>query len=81
MGITQNSVLSPLLPALQSASTEVEWGNNQLGLGWFIRLGEKGWLPSIGKDGDLDGTNSNIAFLPSPNPGTIASQAGVFVSW
>ncbi len=79
MGITQSSILSPLLPSLQSASTTVVWGDNQLGLGWFIRLVETGWAPSIWKDGDLDGFNSYIAFLPSPNPGTVASQAGVFV--
>jgi len=79
MGITQNRVLSPLLPSLQSPSTTVEWEHNQLGLGWFIRLAEPGWSPSIWKDGDLAGFNSYIAFLPSPNPGTVASQAGVFV--
>jgi serine-type D-Ala-D-Ala carboxypeptidase/endopeptidase len=57
----------------------VEWEHNQLGLGWFIRLPERRWSPSIWKDGDLAGFNSYIAFLPSPNPGTAASQAGVFV--
>jgi CubicO group peptidase (beta-lactamase class C family) len=79
MGITKNEVLSPLLPSLQKPSTKVKWADNELGLGWFVRPAEPRWSPSIWKDGDLDGFNSYIAFLPSTKPGTVASQAGVFV--
>jgi D-alanyl-D-alanine-carboxypeptidase/D-alanyl-D-alanine-endopeptidase len=75
MGITQNATLSPLLAALQSPpAPTVTWDGNQLGLGWFISSAGQIW-----KDGDLDGCNSYIAFLRSPDPGNTPSQAGVFV--
>jgi D-alanyl-D-alanine-carboxypeptidase/D-alanyl-D-alanine-endopeptidase len=79
MGITQNSALTGLLPALQTPSTSVKWGDAQLGLGWFISPAGSNWSASVWKDGDLDGFGSYIAFLPSPNPGVVASQAGAFV--
>lgn len=79
MGITQQPLLTPLLPALQSPSTSVQWGDNQFGLGWFINPAGTNWSASIWKDGDLDGFGSYIAFLPSANPGVTASQAGAFV--
>ena len=79
MGITQNATLSPLLPALQSPPTKVKWEGNQLGLGWFINPPVTGWAGAIWKDGDLDGFNSYMAFVPSPDPGSTPSQAGVFV--
>ena len=80
MGITQNSVLSPLLPALQSPATTVkDPAGDQLGLGWFISPAENGSVSTVWKDGELDGFNSYIAFLASPDPGSTPSQAGVFV--
>jgi len=80
MGVTQNTVLSPLLPALQSPATTVKDPyDDQLGLGWFINPAENGWVPTVWKDGGLEGFNSYIAFLPSPDPGSTPSQAGVFV--
>jgi serine-type D-Ala-D-Ala carboxypeptidase/endopeptidase len=80
MGITQNKLLTPLLPALQSPSTQVKWNDwNQLGLGWFINPAGPNWSASIWKDGGIDGFNSYIAFLPSTNPGIIPSEAGAFV--
>jgi D-alanyl-D-alanine-carboxypeptidase/D-alanyl-D-alanine-endopeptidase len=81
MGITTNETLSPLLPELQTPSTNVTWGGTKLGLGWFINEPDSstGAAGSVWKDGGLDGFNSYIAFLPSTNPGTVASDAGVFV--
>ncbi len=79
MGITQNSALTGLLPALQTPSTPVKWGTNQLGLGWFINPAGTNWSASIWKDGGLAGFGSYIGFLPSSNPGVVASQAGAFV--
>jgi len=73
---------SPLLATLaatQNPATQVQWGDNNLGLGWFINPGGSTWPPSIWKDGELDGFNSYIAFLPSGNPGVDPSNAGVFV--
>lgn len=79
MGITQDSTLTPLLSVLQTPSTMVTWGSTQLGLGWFLGPGGPDWSASVWKDGDLLGFGSYIAFLPSANPGTEASQAGAFV--
>ena len=36
-------------------------------------------MPTVWKDGGLEGFNSYIAFLPSSDPGSAPSQAGVFV--
>lgn len=79
MGILQDETLTPLLPALQQPATSVTWGNTGLGLGWFITPASGTWAGSVWKDGDLAGTNTYIAFLPSGSPGTVASAAGVFV--
>jgi D-alanyl-D-alanine-carboxypeptidase/D-alanyl-D-alanine-endopeptidase len=80
MGIVQNSSLTPLLPALQTPSTTVEaWGTTQLGLGWFITPASGSAPGVLWKDGDLDGCGSFITFLQSDNPGTVPSEAGVFV--
>jgi CubicO group peptidase (beta-lactamase class C family) len=80
MGINQYAALTPLLPVLQQPSTSIKFGNNQLGLGWFISPPGINPSGSIWKDGDLDGFNSYIALLPSPGtPGVDPSQAGVFV--
>lgn len=73
MGILQNDVLTPLLPALQKPLPGVTWEGNHFGLGWFISQQQ------VWKDGDLDGFSSYIAFVPSANPGAVASQAGAFV--
>jgi D-alanyl-D-alanine-carboxypeptidase/D-alanyl-D-alanine-endopeptidase len=79
MGITKNERLTPLLPALQKPSTTIIGEDDQLGLGWFISPAKPGWPASINKDGDLDGFQSFIAFLPSLDPGNTPSQAGAFV--
>jgi D-alanyl-D-alanine-carboxypeptidase/D-alanyl-D-alanine-endopeptidase len=80
MGIVQNSSLTPLLPALQTPSTTVEaWGTTQLGLSWFITPASGSAPGVLWKDGDLDGCGSFITFLQSDNPGTVPSEAGVFV--
>ena len=83
MGITRDARLTPLLQALHRPSTtvaadpeEIQYG---LGLGWFIGREGDGRPASICKDGELDGFASYIAFLPSSDPGKIASQAGAFV--
>jgi D-alanyl-D-alanine-carboxypeptidase/D-alanyl-D-alanine-endopeptidase len=75
MGITKNGLTS-LLKELQKPSTGVTVpnGGSQLGLGWFIQKGG-----TIFKDGELDGFNSYMAFIPSSEPGKQPSQAGVFV--
>jgi hypothetical protein len=83
IGISQNAALTPLLPVLQQPSTSVEFGNNQLGLGWFISPPGTNSSGSIWKDGHLDGFNSYIAFLPStggsparrPSPGPPADKS------
>jgi serine-type D-Ala-D-Ala carboxypeptidase/endopeptidase len=79
MGILGPTALLATLTATQSPATKAQFGDNNLGLGWFISPGGTGWSPSIWKDGELDGFNSYIAFLPSPSPGSVASEAGVFV--
>jgi CubicO group peptidase (beta-lactamase class C family) len=80
MGVVQNSTLTPLLPALQTPSTTVEaWGTTQLGLGWFITPATASSAGVVWKDGGLDGCGTYIALLQSDNPGTVASEAGVFV--
>ena len=48
-------------------------------MGWFINPAENGWVPTVWKDGGLEGFNSYIAFLRSSDPGSAPSQAGVFV--
>jgi len=79
MGIMKDAKLTPLLSALQIPSTSVTDGwNNQLGLGWFINRASDGWSASVFKDGALFSFGSYIAFLPSPNPGVVPSQAGAF---
>jgi D-alanyl-D-alanine-carboxypeptidase/D-alanyl-D-alanine-endopeptidase len=86
MGITQEAELTPLLPALHRPSTKVTTASRanpddryELGLGWFIYPERPGSPASICKDGELDGFASCLAFLPSPDPGNVASQAGAFV--
>lgn len=83
MGITANSTLTPLLPALQRPSTNVTTKHGgQLGLGWFLKA-----VPTINgptlnivwKDGGLAGYHSFITFLASEQPGTNPSGAGVLV--
>jgi D-alanyl-D-alanine-carboxypeptidase/D-alanyl-D-alanine-endopeptidase len=78
MGIVQDAKLTPLLSALQTRSTSVTDGYNQLGLGWFINPASDGWSASVFKDGALFSFASYIAFLPSPDPGSVPSQAGAF---
>ncbi|SFK74081.1 serine hydrolase domain-containing protein [Methylocapsa palsarum] len=73
MGVLQNDILTPLLPVLQKPLPGVTWEGNRLGLGWFISPQQ------VWKDGDLDGFSSYIAFVPSADPGAVASQAGAFV--
>jgi D-alanyl-D-alanine-carboxypeptidase/D-alanyl-D-alanine-endopeptidase len=86
MDITTNNELTPLLPALQTPATPVttddpanttDW--NRLGLGWFIDSPDADRSGSVFKDGELDGCNSYIAFVPSPDPGNVPSPAGAFV--
>jgi serine-type D-Ala-D-Ala carboxypeptidase/endopeptidase len=80
MGLLQDADLTPLLATVQSPATPVKaWGTTQLGLGWFITPGANGAATTLWKDGELQGTNSYIAFLQSPDPGGTASEAGVFV--
>jgi serine-type D-Ala-D-Ala carboxypeptidase/endopeptidase len=79
MGITRSQFLTPLLPALHTPSTSVTSQSWQLGLGWFISAAEAGYPASIWKDGEINGFNSYMAFLPSSDPGTEASRAGAFV--
>jgi serine-type D-Ala-D-Ala carboxypeptidase/endopeptidase len=80
MGIIQVQSLTSLLPVLQTPSTSVETpDNNQLGLGWFINPTSTDWIGTVWKDGGLDGWNTYIAFLPSGQPGSTPSQAGVCV--
>jgi hypothetical protein len=68
-----------LREVLQHPSTSVKFGDNQLGLGWFISSPGINPSGSIWKHSDLTGFNSYIAFLPSPGtPGVDPSQAGVF---
>ncbi len=80
MGLIVNDTLTPLLPSLQSAATQVTtpWGDN-LGLGWFLTPADNADFPTVWKDGGLQGFNSYIAFLPSDAPGKQASAAGCFV--
>ncbi len=78
MGIEQSDPLTSMLPMLQTPSTTVEWDGTQLCLSWFLTSASSGQSAALWKDGDLDGFNSYIAFLPSDAPGTTASQAGVF---
>src|SRR5262249_2432519 len=77
MGIIKDTKLTPLLSALQTPSTSLTdgWGN-RLGLGWFINPARES--ASVFKDGALFSFGSYIAFLPSPNPGVVPSQAGAF---
>ncbi|KAB0267675.1 serine hydrolase domain-containing protein [Microvirga brassicacearum] len=79
MGLQTDPILSPLLPALQSPSTTVTtpW-KDSLGLGWFLTPETTDTFACVWKDGDLAGYSSFMAFLPSSDPGTDASQAGVF---
>jgi serine-type D-Ala-D-Ala carboxypeptidase/endopeptidase len=86
MGIMRDAELTPLLRALHRPSTEVTTSDRansnhwcELGLGWFINPPRPGLSASIGKDGELNGFASHIAFLPSPDPGKVSSQAGAFV--
>jgi len=85
MGMMRDPKLTPLLPVLHRPSTTVTTDpaktnvRYELGLGWFIGPKGRGVSESICKDGELDGFASYIGFLPSPDPGIIASQAGAFV--
>jgi D-alanyl-D-alanine-carboxypeptidase/D-alanyl-D-alanine-endopeptidase len=86
MGITRDAELTPLLPALHRPSTKVTTSDPastddwyELGLGWFINPERPGSSASILKDGGMDGFASYIGFLPSSDPGNVASQAGAFV--
>ncbi len=82
MGVQQNSVLSPLLDALQNPSTTVMNGATAIGLGWFMkgRVSANSPYPAIFKDGGLSGVSTYIAFLPRPQePLVVPSPAGVFV--
>jgi D-alanyl-D-alanine-carboxypeptidase/D-alanyl-D-alanine-endopeptidase len=88
--IQQNAVLSPLLPALQTPSTNVMYGAASIGLGWFMKqqVSTTSPYPAIFKDGGLDGVSTYIAFVPGPElppimpgmpPLLVPSSAGVFV--
>jgi serine-type D-Ala-D-Ala carboxypeptidase/endopeptidase len=80
MGITKHEQLTPLLPVLQTPLTNtLDDDGEQLGLGWFIDPKGDTWPASIRKDGELDGFQSFIEFLPSLDPLNTPSQAGVFV--
>ena len=86
MGITRDEELTPLLPALHRPSTQVTTSDPantedwyELGLGWFVNPERRGFSGSISKDGELDGFASYIGFLPSADPGNVASAAGAFV--
>ena len=80
MGITQNATLSPLLAALQSPPRrQVTWDGQPARARLVHQPAVTDSAGQIWKDGDLDGCNSYIAFLRSPDPGNTPSQAGVFV--
>jgi hypothetical protein len=86
MGITRDEELTPLLPVLHRPSTQVTTSDPantddwyELGLGWFINPERRGFSASISKDGELDGFASYIGFLPSADPGNVASAAGAFI--
>jgi serine-type D-Ala-D-Ala carboxypeptidase/endopeptidase len=80
MGITKDEQLTPLLPVVQTPlATMVDDDGEGLGLGWFIDPKGDTWPASIRKDGELDGFQSFIEFLPSLEPLKTPSQAGVFV--
>lgn len=81
MGIRVDSALTPLLGRLQTHSTDVTYGANQLGLSWFLAntSGPYSKYKSVWKNGGLTGFSSFIAFLPSPSPGLQPSPGGVFV--
>lgn len=79
MGIAQNGALTPLLPALQLPTTTVTTKHGaQLGLGWFLSPADAA-SPVVWKDGEIAGCNSYVLFLQSDAPGSVASEAGVFV--
>lgn len=81
MGIRVDSALTPLLGRLQTQSTGITYGANQLGLSWFLAnsSGPYSKYKSVWKNGGLSGFSSFITFLPSPSPGSTPSPAGVFV--
>jgi CubicO group peptidase (beta-lactamase class C family) len=83
MGIKGNPVLTPLLPALQRPSTTVlTTHGSQLGLGWFLTgvpTLDGPTLNTVWKNGGYAGYRSYVTFLASDQPGTIPSDAGVFV--
>src|SRR5215472_631406 len=80
MGISRSAELAPLLQALHRPSTKfTTLDGYELGLGWFINPQRPGSSASICKHGELDGFASYLAFLPSPDPGNVASAAGAFV--
>ncbi|ACK50572.1 beta-lactamase [Methylocella silvestris BL2] len=78
MGLISND-LSPTLAATQSAATTVKWGDQSLGLGWFLSPAAGNFPATVWKDGDLDGFRSYIAFTASNQPGVTAANAGAFV--
>jgi D-alanyl-D-alanine-carboxypeptidase/D-alanyl-D-alanine-endopeptidase len=80
MGIIKSQSLTPLLSVLQKSYKNVtDSDGNGLGLGWFIQKDNNNAPKYLCKDGELDGFNSYIAFLPSATPGSQSSQIGVFV--
>lgn len=79
MGITRNTNLTPLLGLVQRSTNARNRDGNQLALGWFIREDLNKNPTCLWKDGELDGFNSYMAFLPSDEPGNRPSEAGVFV--
>ncbi|PNG26515.1 serine hydrolase domain-containing protein [Methylocella silvestris] len=78
MGLVSNA-LSTTLAATQSSATTVKWGDQSLGLGWFLSPAAGNFPATVWKDGDLEGFRSYIAFAASDQPGVVASDAGAFV--
>jgi D-alanyl-D-alanine-carboxypeptidase/D-alanyl-D-alanine-endopeptidase len=83
MGLTGPANLSSLLTLTQQPLTDVvtKTQHSQLGLGWFLTNvpTKEGGLEIIWKDGGYPGFSSFMTLLPSTQPGTVASDAGVFV--
>jgi serine-type D-Ala-D-Ala carboxypeptidase/endopeptidase len=74
-----DKALPKVLPALQSAATDVKpsWGDS-LGLGWFLTPEANFPGGAVWKDGEITGTNTYVVFLPWVDTGK-PSAAGVFV--
>ena len=88
MGLMPESPLNAIVEPMQTVSTKVRSAsaNGQLGVAWFFNAitgtnaadGKAFSLPIAYKAGEITGS-SFICFLRSPKPGTIPSEAGMFV--